>query len=78
MNHQLTSPTMSPKSFVKDVVKRLELVTPKSDRADATGPSCLEAAKELQFMSIVEVNRREACCLREHINYSQIIEIPLN
>jgi len=33
------SPTMSPKSFVKDVVKRLELVTPKSGRADATGPS---------------------------------------
>ena len=33
------SPTMSPKSFVKDVV-RLELVTPKSGIADATGPSC--------------------------------------
>jgi len=31
---------MSPKSFVKDVVKLLELVTLKSDRADAVGPSC--------------------------------------
>ena len=69
---------MSPQVFVKDVVKHLELVTPKLDRADAAGPSCLEAAKELQFMSIVEVKRREACCSREHINYSQIIEIPLD
>ena len=40
MNHQLKkSPTMSPKSFVKDVVKCFEPVTPKSGRADATGPS---------------------------------------
>jgi len=32
----------SPKSFVKDVVERLELqlVTPKSGRADTAGPSC--------------------------------------
>ena len=33
------SPKMSLKSFVKDVVKRLELVTPISGRVDATGPS---------------------------------------
>ena len=30
---------MPPKPFVKDVVKHLELVTPKSGRADAAGPS---------------------------------------
>jgi len=37
MNQQLqASPTTSPKSLVKDVV---ELVTPKSSRADAAGPS---------------------------------------
>ena len=30
---------MSPKSFVDDAVQRLELVTPKSGRADAADPS---------------------------------------
>ena len=39
MNHQLKVSNKSPKSFVKDVVKGLELVTPKSGRADAAGPS---------------------------------------
>jgi len=34
------SSTMSLKSFVKDVVKCLELITLKLGRADAAGPSC--------------------------------------
>jgi len=33
------SPTMSSKSFVKDVVQCLEIATPKSGGADAAGPS---------------------------------------
>jgi len=38
-------PTMSPKSFVKDVVQHLEIVTPNLGRADAAVPLC--AKKEV-------------------------------
>ena len=44
---------MSPKSFVKDVVRCLELVMPKSGRADAAGPSCSNAVSDLSQCCLV-------------------------
>ena len=55
MNHQLRSPTHVTycKSFVKDVIKRLELVTPKSGRADAAGPSHSKASSNHMIKIII-------------------------
>jgi len=41
---------MSPKFFAKDVVKRLELVTPKLCRADVAGLSTSNSVADKKFL----------------------------